>query len=145
MPSADDSSAKRPNGTSSSRDELAYYKAQYEQLESELSDFQASSRELESELERDIEASEKRERQLKEKVDALKYEVEEWKVCWHLKKTNGFGFEMLIQLSSTTDQMQTIEDGRKCSPKCLAERDHHATRLKPGTSTKIARYRGCER
>lgn len=78
MPSAaDDSSAKRPNGT---RDELAYYKAQYEQLESELSDFQASSRDLEAELERDIEASEKRERQLKEKVDTLKYEVDEWKV-----------------------------------------------------------------
>lgn len=80
MPSADDSSAKRPNGTGSRGDELAYYKAQYEQLESELSDFQASSRELEAELERDIEASEKRERQLKEKVESLRYEVDEWKV-----------------------------------------------------------------
>lgn len=80
MPSADDSTSSRSNGTSSSRDELAYYKKQYEQLEAELADFQSSSRELEAELEKDIEASEKRERQLKEKVDNLRYEVEEWKV-----------------------------------------------------------------
>lgn len=80
MPSADvSSSSAKPNG-SSSREELAYYKSQYEQLESELSEFQASSRELEAELEKDIEASEKRERQLKEKVEGMKYEVEEWKV-----------------------------------------------------------------
>ncbi len=59
---------------------LAYYKAQYEQLENDLTDFQASSKELEAELEKDIEASEKRERQLKEKADALTYEVDEWKV-----------------------------------------------------------------
>ncbi|GMF71566.1 unnamed protein product [Aspergillus oryzae] len=75
MPSADDSTSSRPNGTSSSRDELAYYKKQYEQLEAELADFQSSSRELEAELEKDIEASEKRERQLKEKVDNLRYET----------------------------------------------------------------------
>ena len=59
---------------------LAYYKAQYEQLEAELSDFQASSKELEAELEKDVEAAEKRERKLQEKVTELGYEVEEWKV-----------------------------------------------------------------
>ena len=59
---------------------LAYYKAQYENLESELADFQETSRALEADLEKDIEASEKRERQLKEKADNLSYEVEEWKV-----------------------------------------------------------------
>lgn len=80
MPSADDDSSTRPNGTSSRSDQLAYYKAQYEQLEAELADFQASSRELEAELEKEVEASEKRERQLKEKVDSLRYEVDEWKV-----------------------------------------------------------------
>lgn len=79
MPSADAASS-RPNGSGSSKDELAYYKTQYEQLEGELADFQSSSRELEAELEKDIEASEKRERQLKEKVDSLRYEVDEWKV-----------------------------------------------------------------
>lgn len=78
MPSADDSSA-RPKGSGSSKDELAYYKTQYEQMEAELADFQTSSRELEAELEKDIEASEKRERQLREKVDSLRYEVDEWK------------------------------------------------------------------
>lgn len=64
----------------SPQDSIAYYKAQYEQLEAELADFQASSKELEAELEKDIEAAEKRERSLKEKVEALGYEVEEWKV-----------------------------------------------------------------
>jgi DNA repair exonuclease SbcCD ATPase subunit len=60
--------------------ELAYYKAQYEQLEVELQEFQQSSRELEAELEKDVEASEKRERKLKERVESLGFEVEEWKV-----------------------------------------------------------------
>lgn len=80
MPAVDDSPSERKHTSSSYRDELAHYKAQYEQLEAELADFQVSSRELEAELEKDIEASEKRERQLKEKLDALRYEVDEWKV-----------------------------------------------------------------
>lgn len=81
MPVADDSPTEKKHTSSSAyRDELAHYKAQYEQLEAELADFQVSSRELEAELEKDIEASEKRERQLKEKVDTLRYEVDEWKV-----------------------------------------------------------------
>lgn len=61
-------------------EELAYYKAQYEQLELELQDFQASSKDLEAELEKDIEASEKRERGLQEKVERFGFEVDEWKV-----------------------------------------------------------------
>ncbi|BCR89204.1 nuclear distribution protein NudE [Aspergillus chevalieri] len=101
MPSADDS-AKRPNGTSSRGDELAYYKAQYEQLESELADFQASSRDLEAELEKDIEASEKRERKLKEKVEALGYEVEEWKTKCKQSKTEGNSAQNTLQKEITT-------------------------------------------
>lgn len=83
MPVAEEGSPseRKKHSSSSHKDELAHYKAQYEQLEAELADFQVSSRELEAELERDIEASEKRERQLKEKVDTLRYEVDEWKVC----------------------------------------------------------------
>ena len=81
MPAVDESPSERKHTSSSYRDELAHYKAQYEQLEAELADFQSSSRELETEMEKDIEASEKRERQLKEKVDTLRYEVDEWKVC----------------------------------------------------------------
>lgn len=80
MPAVDDLSSGRKHKSSSDRDELAHYKAQYESLEAELADFQTSSRELELELEKDIEASEKRERQLKEKVETMRYEVEEWKV-----------------------------------------------------------------
>ena len=68
------------SSSASKEEALAFYKSQYEQLETELADFQASSRELELELERDVEEAEKRERQLREKVEALNYEVEEWKV-----------------------------------------------------------------
>ena len=79
MPLADEPSSP-PNPSTSAEHAIAYYKSQYEQLESELTDFQTSSRELEAELEKEIDASEKRERQLKEKVESIRYEVEEWKV-----------------------------------------------------------------
>lgn len=69
------SSPPRPAGEES----LAYYKAQYEQLEAELADFQTSSKELEAELEKDVEAAEQRERDLRQKVESLGYEVEEWR------------------------------------------------------------------
>lgn len=59
---------------------LAFYKSQIHTLESELADFQASSRELEQELEKELEASEKQHRDLRNKNEALRYEVEEWKV-----------------------------------------------------------------
>ena len=75
---------KVEGNSSAARDELAYYKSQYEQLEAELADFQSSSRELEAEMERDIEASEKREGELREKLDNMRYEVDEWKVRIYL-------------------------------------------------------------
>ena len=78
MPLLDDQVSSSP--TRPPEDSIAYYKAQYEQLEAELADFQNSSKELEAELEKDVEAAEARERTLKEKVEALGYEVEEWKV-----------------------------------------------------------------
>lgn len=70
-----------PSARSTPEEALAYYKSQYEQLESELADFQASSQELEAELEKDVEAAEQRERLLKEKAESLGFEVDEWKVC----------------------------------------------------------------
>lgn len=79
MLSAEAPSSPMPSGGSAEED-LAYYKAQYEQLELELQEFQTSSKELEAELEKDVEASEKRERQLQEKVEGLGYQVDEWKV-----------------------------------------------------------------
>ena len=82
MPMADEPPSSPPSASTSAEDALAYYKTQYEHLESELADFQSSSRELEAELEKDIDASEKRERKLKEKVESLGYEADEWKVCF---------------------------------------------------------------
>lgn len=80
--SADDAPSSSPSGGwASIREELAYYKSQYETLEVELQEFQTSSKELEAELERDVEESEKRERKLQEKAERLGFEVEEWKVC----------------------------------------------------------------
>jgi hypothetical protein len=76
MPTFDES----PSSSPSSQNDLAYYKAQYEQLEADLAEFQASSRDIEAELEKDIEASERRERELQSKAEKLSYEVEEWKV-----------------------------------------------------------------
>jgi len=70
-----------PTDLSTPENALAYYKAQYEQLEHELAEFQASSQELEAELEKDVEAAEKRERVLQEKAESLGFEVDEWKVC----------------------------------------------------------------
>lgn len=87
MPASDDIPSS-PGPGSSVEEALAYYKAQYENLESELADFQETSRALEADLERDIEASEKRERQLKEKADNLAYEVEEWKVRVPVQRPN---------------------------------------------------------
>lgn len=79
MPSSDGSPSPGGDGSDSEYG-LAYYKAQYEQLESDLAEFQASSKDIEAELEKDIEASEKRERDLQSKAEKLNYEVEEWKV-----------------------------------------------------------------
>ncbi|KAL2832843.1 NUDE protein [Aspergillus cavernicola] len=101
MPSADEPSSTRANGTSSRSDQLAHYKSQYEQLESELADFQASSRELEVELEKEVEASEKRERQLKEKVDNLRYEVDEWKSKYKHSKSEAGSANSLLQKEIT--------------------------------------------
>ena len=70
------------HSSASKEEALAFYKTQYEQLETELAEFQASSKDLEAELEKDVEEAEKRERQLREKVEALGYEVDEWKVCF---------------------------------------------------------------
>ncbi|KAF1351088.1 NUDE protein [Delphinella strobiligena] len=83
-------------------EELAYYKAQYEQLEFELQEFQASSRELEAELEKDVEASEKRERKLKEKVESLGFEVEEWKGKHKQAKVEANSAQNALQKEVTT-------------------------------------------
>ena len=77
----DEPPSSPPTAQSMQEEAVAYYKAQYEQLEHELAEFQESSKELEAELERDVEAAEKRERTLQEKAESVGFEVEEWKVC----------------------------------------------------------------
>ncbi|GAB7354693.1 hypothetical protein MBLNU459_g5114t1 [Dothideomycetes sp. NU459] len=89
------------SGTST-EDQLAYYKAQYEQLEVELQEFQVSSREFEAELEKDVEASEKRERKLKEQVESLGFEVEEWKSKYKQSKAEANSAQTLLQKEITT-------------------------------------------
>ncbi|KAF2139140.1 uncharacterized protein K452DRAFT_233098 [Aplosporella prunicola CBS 121167] len=110
MPSAAEPPSS-PTAGGSLEEDLAYYKAQYEQLEVELQEFQASSRELEAELERDIEASEKRERGLKEKVEGLGFEVEEWKAKYKQSKTEANGAQNALQREITTlrDQNRTLQ------------------------------------
>ncbi len=76
----DEPPSSPPTELTSPEDALAYYKAQYEQLELELAEFQSSSQELEAELEKDVEAAEQRERVLQEKAESLGFEVDEWKV-----------------------------------------------------------------
>ncbi|KAJ5103089.1 Nuclear distribution protein nudE, partial [Penicillium argentinense] len=112
MPAAEDAPTEpKQHSSSSYKDELAHYKAQYEQLESELADFQVSSRELEAELEKDIEASEKRERGLKEKVDTLRYEVDEWKTKYKQSKSEANSAQNNLQKEVTflRDSNRTLQ------------------------------------
>lgn len=71
-------------GEAALEDQVAWYKSQYEQLETELAEFRVSSQELEQELEKDLEGAEKRENSLREKAESLNYEVDEWKVRFAL-------------------------------------------------------------
>ena len=141
MPSAEVSSTSHPKESRSGRDELAHYKAQYEQLESELADFQASSRELEAELEKDIEASEKRERKLKERLDKLTYEVDEWKVCQSIGPLPGpaGGFELTTP-ALAADQVQAVQVRGRRRSECPTEGDHYATRHHPLSAAETARH-----
>lgn len=143
MPSADEPSSTHTNGTSSRSDQLAHYKKQYEQLESELADFQASSRELEVELEKEIEASEKRERQLKEKVDNLRYEVDEWKVRSNLfipvfgLPTHRFVCLFLVQI-------QAIQVRSQYRPEYTPERNYLAAGHEFDATVETAGHRSCK-
>lgn len=136
MPAVDESPSERKHTSSSYRDELAHYKAQYESLEAELADFQSSSRELETEMEKDIEASEKRERQLKEKLDTMRYEVEEWKVC----NTRSISSVFAGTNIAPADQIQAVEDGRQYRAKQSAEGDYYPARSEPCYAAQIAGY-----
>ncbi|KAH8805519.1 nuclear distribution protein nude [Xylogone sp. PMI_703] len=107
----DEPPSSPPTDLSNPERALAYYKAQYEQLEHELSEFQASSQELEAELEKDIEAAEKRERALKEKAESLEFEVEEWKSKYKQSKAEASAAQSTLQKEITTlrDANRTLQ------------------------------------
>ncbi|KAG0647695.1 Nuclear distribution nudE [Hyphodiscus hymeniophilus] len=98
----DEPPSSPPTDLSSPESALAYYKAQYEQLEHELAEFQASSQELEAELEKDVEAAEKRERGLQEKAESLGFEVDEWKTKYKQSKTEAGAAQNTLQKEITT-------------------------------------------
>ncbi|CZT24974.1 uncharacterized protein RCC_10703 [Ramularia collo-cygni] len=73
------SSPMRPGAGMDLKEQVQWYKTNYEQLEADLADFQASSKELEEQMEKDLMTVEKSERKWKEQVEKLQFEVEEWK------------------------------------------------------------------
>jgi chromosome segregation ATPase len=101
-----------PHGRSASTaDTLAWYKTQYEQLESELAEFKESSMELERELEKDIEEAEKRERVLQERAEGLSFEVEEWKRKYRESKHEANAAQNTLEKEITTlrDTNRTLQ------------------------------------
>ncbi|KAK4456817.1 putative nuclear distribution protein nude [Cladorrhinum samala] len=100
-----------PTAETSTKDALAWYKAQYELLEQELSEFQASSKELEAELEKDLDAADKRERALQKKAEGLSYEVEEWKRKYKEAKSEANQAQGLLEkeITSLRDTNRTLQ------------------------------------
>ena len=130
----DEPPSSPPTDLSTPESALAYYKAQYEQLEHELAEFQASSQELEAELEKDVEAAEKRERVLQEKAESLGFEVEEWKVC-------------LLQCGASRiwwltlpDKIQTIQNRSRFRAEYITEGDYYTSRFEQDITTQAPRY-----
>ncbi|KAL6925237.1 hypothetical protein ACHAPO_009070 [Fusarium lateritium] len=100
-----------PGAGATVEDTLGWYKAQYEQLESELAEFRDSSRELEQELEKDIERAEKQERYHQEKAETLGFEVEEWKRKYRESKTEANASQNALEKEITTlrDTNRTLQ------------------------------------
>ncbi|KAF4119396.1 NUDE protein, C-terminal conserved region [Geosmithia morbida] len=103
------SSPPRPDATA--EESLAWYKTQYEHLETDLAEFRESSRELEQELEKDIERAEKQERLLQERAETLAYEVEEWKRKYKESKTEAASVQNSLEKEITTlrDTNRTLQ------------------------------------
>jgi outer membrane murein-binding lipoprotein Lpp len=97
-----------PGEAASAEDTIAWYKLQYEQLESELAEFRESSRELEQELEKEMERMEKQERTQQEKVETLSFEVDEWKRKY--KESKG---EASTAQNSLEKEITTLRDSNR--------------------------------
>ncbi|KAK2604706.1 hypothetical protein N8I77_007615 [Diaporthe amygdali] len=100
-----------PGGDAAPEDSLAWYKSQYEQLETELAEFRVSSEELEKELEKDLDAAEKRENALKEKAEGLSFEVDEWKRKYKESKAEANAAQNALEKEITTlrDTNRTLQ------------------------------------
>ncbi|KUI65245.1 hypothetical protein VM1G_00826 [Cytospora mali] len=98
-------------GDATSEGSLAWYKSQYEQLETELAEFRVSSEELEKELEKDLDAAEKRENALREKAEALTFEVDEWKRKYKESKAEANAAQNALEKEITTlrDSNRTLQ------------------------------------
>lgn len=133
----------------STEETLAWYKAQYEQLEQELAEFRDSSRELESELEKDIDAAEKRERVLKEKAESLNYEVDEWKVCatTDAEDTLLLAFACLHASANTcrAEEIPRVQERGEHSAELSREGNHKVAGDDSDRTVQATRYRGRKR
>ena len=109
----DEAPSSPPNASSTAEYAIAYYKAQYETLESELAEFQASSQELEAELEKDVEAAEARERQLQARAEELNDKVVEWQNKYRQQKTEAAEVERRLQQEITQLRRENRELGHR--------------------------------
>ena len=109
----DEPPSSPPNSSSTPEYAIAYYKAQYETLESELAEFQASSQELEAELEKDVEAAEARERQLQARAEELNDKVVEWQNKYRQQKTEAAEVERRLQQEITQLRRENRELGHR--------------------------------
>ncbi|KAL1849620.1 NADH:ubiquinone oxidoreductase [Diaporthe australafricana] len=109
--SASEPPSSPPGGDAAPEVSLAWYKSQYEQLETELAEFRVSSEELEKELEKDLDAAEKRENSLKEKAEGLGFEVDEWKRKYKESKTEANAAQNALEKEITTlrDTNRTLQ------------------------------------
>ncbi|ROV88713.1 hypothetical protein VPNG_10224 [Cytospora leucostoma] len=98
-------------GDATTEGSLAWYKSQYEQLETELAEFRGSSEELEKELEKDLDAAEKRENTLREKAEGLSFEVDEWKRKYKESKAEANAAQNTLEKEITTlrDTNRTLQ------------------------------------
>ena len=122
-----------PSADASAEDSLAWYKFQYEQLESELSEFQSSSKELEAELERDLDAADKRERALQERAETAGYEVEEWKV--------GCLFHPRMSMTDIRPaEIQGVQGRGQRGTECARTGNHHTSGLQQDNAAQATRH-----
>lgn len=133
-----------PGEDAAPEDSLAWYKSQYEQLETELAEFRVSSEELEKELERDLDAAEKRENALKDKAEGLVFEVDEWKVGSPLPKLCRRLQRVIIADSAFAEEVQGIEDRGERRTERAGKGDHNLEGHKSHAAAQATRHRSCK-